>query len=135
MTLVISAMLPSETAFSQETSNCEVCLRDRGLPTALTGADWRACREYQTLYSREKELHDKTIIDAKMFRSERDRCVGEVEQLQFQVRALKIEIVGERSLREAAVQDLKARWPWWSWLGIGAGLGAGGVVAVVVLMP
>lgn len=133
---MISVLLPSEMAYSQETrTSCEVCLRDRGLPTALTGDDWRACREYQTLYSREKELHDKTIVDAKAFRSERDRCVGEVEQLQFQVRALKIELRAERGLREVAVSDLKSKWPWWSWLGIGVGMGAGAVVATVVLLP
>ena len=111
-----------------------MCLQTRGLPTSLTGADWLACREYQSLYAREKELHDTTLKDAKAFRSERDRCLGEVTQLQFQVRALQIEAEHERNLRHLAVDELESRWPWWSWFGIGAGLGAGGVVAALVFL-
>ena len=112
-----------------------MCLQTRGLPTSLTGADWLACREYQSLYAREKELHDTTLKDAKALRTERDQCIGEVTQLQFQLRALKIELDHERNLKQLAVTELESRWPWWSWLGIGAGVGAGAVVVGIIFLP
>ena len=74
-----------------------------------------------------KRVSSDCIQESHKIKSQRDVCLGRLEQLEILLRAKEIELNQTKTHNSVLKAELDGKWPAWVWFSIGAASAIGGV--------